>query len=276
MRKLPVLVAAASVAMLGLAACGAQQASVEREHTNVATSIDKNLLNQALLPLDQVHAATGRTNSELQEVGTLADEAHASEVMASEGATGSAAQGSQAELGQSQPLPGVTWAPAECSQMIEAAVVDFDQVDGFTRLFATTQTRDFAAGGVRDGLAANAVLHTPASNVDFDRVRAKLARCKTATVTLDTFGVTGTITQEEIGAPSIAGADRVISWRQTAVFDKLPAEAVGLAALFNAEATYMTKGDVIVWTSNGGSAGVTSAQLAEPAFRHAMSVLGIK
>ena len=275
MRKLPLIVAAVSaVATLGLAACGAQQATSEREHANVASSIDKNLLNQALLPLDQVQAATGRTNSELQEVGTLADAIPASEVRASAG--GTASQSSQAELGPAQPLPGVTWAPAECSQMIEAAVLDFNQVDGFTRLFATTQTRDFAAGGVRDGLAANAVMYTPASNVDFDRIRAKLQRCKTATVTLDTFGVTGTITQEEITAPQIEGADRVISWRQTAVFDKLPAEAVGLATIFNAEATYMTKGDVIVWTSHGGSAGVTSVQLAEPAFRHAMSVLGIK
>jgi hypothetical protein len=275
MRKLLItVVAAASVTALGsIAACGAQQATTEREHARVATSIDKTRLGQALIPLEQVRAATGRTNAnELQEVGTISDEIHPEN-----GSAMAAPAGTQAELGQAQPLPGVTWSPADCSQMIEAAVVDFTQVDGYTRLFSTRQTTELAGGGVRDGLAANAVMYTPADNVDFDRVRAKIERCKSATVTLDTFGgAVGTITAEEITAPQVEGADRVISWRQTAVFDNLPAEAAGLAVLFNAEATYMTKGDVIVWTSHGGSAGVTSVQLAEPAFRHAMSVLGIK
>jgi hypothetical protein len=274
MRKLPVVVAAVSVAALGLvAACGAQRAAVEREHTNIAAAIDHNTLNQALIPLDQVRAATGRTDaSDLQEVGTLADDIHPS----GGAVAGAPDSGGSAELGQAQPLPGVTWTPSECSQMIEAAVLDFTKVDGFTRLFATNQVNDFAAGGVRDGLAANAVLTTPADNVDFERVRAKIERCKSATVSLDTFGVVGKLTSEEIASPRVDGVDRIISWRQSVVFDKLPAEAAGLAALFNAEAVYMTKGDIIVWTSHGGSAGVTAAQLAEPAFRHAMSVLGIK
>ena len=273
MRKLPVIVVAALVAALGLVtACGVQQAETEREHTNVAISIDDATLNQALLPLAQVQAATGvAEGSELQEVGTLADDIHP------ESGASSPTYAGSAELGQNQPLPGVTWAPAECAQMIEAAVLDFDKVDGYTRLFSTNLTNEFAAGGVRDGIAANAVLTTPADNVDLDRVRAKIERCKTATVTLDTFGgVVGTLTAEEIAAPKIDGVDSIIAWRQTAVFDKLPAEAVGLAALFSAEAVYMTKGDVIVWTSHGGSPGVTGVQIAEPAFRHAMSVLGIK
>ena len=137
MRKLPVIVVAALVAALGLVtACGVQQAETEREHTNVAISIDDATLNQALLPLAQVQAATGvAEGSELQEVGTLADDIHP------ESGASSPTYAGSAELGQNQPLPGVTWAPAECAQMIEAAVLDFGKVDGHpvVRDIATTR-----------------------------------------------------------------------------------------------------------------------------------------
>jgi hypothetical protein len=36
----------------------------------------------------------------------------------------------------------------------------------------------------------------------------------------------------------------------------------------------MTKGDFIVWTSHGGSPGLTGVQLADPAFQNARTKLG--
>ena len=271
MRKFVVVMALLSVSAF-VGACGTDQnPTAARNPELVASSIDKNALNAALLSTDAVWSVTARTGAaELQEVGTLDAVAHAAEQLGTP-------SGGSAELGQKQPLPGVTWAPAECAQMIEAAVIDYTKVQGFARLWATRTTTDFAAGGVRDGITANAALTTPADNVDFDRVRAKLERCKTATVTLDTFGgAVGTLTAQEISAPEIDGADRVLAWRQTAVFDRLPAEAAGLAALFTAEAVYMTKGDVIIWTQHGGQAPLTAAQLAGPAFKHAMETLSAK
>jgi hypothetical protein len=267
-------------------ACGTEQTSSQPAPQPVAATVDVSELTNGLLTVDQVWAVTRLPSPpQLTLVGTLEAIAHAlmgqSAQPADKEGQSSASRplgsgtSSSAELGQKQPLPGVTWNPPECAQMIEAAVIDYSKVQGYTRLFAKRVTDDPAAGGVRDGIAANAVLQTPAANVDFSRVRAKISRCRTATVTLDTYGgAVGTLTAQEISPPPVAGVDRIIAWRQTATWSGLPADAAGIAALFSAEATYMTKGDFIVWTSHGGSPGLTGVQLADPAFQNARTKLG--
>ena len=286
MRKLS-LIAALLMAAALVGACSTDRpTTTDAAPKPIASSVDAAELYEGLLSTEQVWAVTRQPGPPLLDlVGTLDTIIHAligvpAQPPDAEGRMVASrplgvAPLTAAQLGQTQPLPGVTWAPAECAQMIEAAVLDYTKVEGYTRLFARTVTDDPAAGGVRDGIAANAVLRTPAANVDFKKVRDKIARCRTATVTLDTFGgVRGVLTAQEIAPPNVAGVDRIIAWRQTAVFDHLPADAAGLAALFSAEATYMTKGDYIVWTSHGGSPWLTGVQLADPAFQNARQRLG--
>lgn len=285
MRKLS-LIAALLMAAALVGACSTDRPTVTDAPERVASSVEASELYGGLLSLEQVWAVTRQPGPPLLTlIGTLDTIIHAligvpAQPPDAEGRLVASrplgvAPLTAAQLGQTQPLPGVTWEPAECAQMIEAAVLDYTKVQGYTRLFSRTVTDDPAAGGVRDGIAANAVLHTPAENVDFRKVRDKIARCRTATVTLDTYGgVRGTLTAQEITPPSVDGVDRIIAWRQTAVFDDLPAEAAGLAALFSAEATYMTRGDFIVWTSHGGTPGLTGVQLANPAFQNARQQLG--
>ena len=250
------------VLMALLAACTGQNRPGAQQQQPTSPQLDADSLGRALLEQSEVPAELAQVDT--MTIGTKETQFGVNDA---------------ARAGQVQPLPGVTWEPAECSSMLEAGFEQISDLTGLVRLYATDQAGNKeAGGGVQGGLVASAVVDTRSSPFQPDLVRRKLDRCESASVTLDAFGgAVGRISQQETEAPQVDGAKQTLAWRQTVTFDtELPAEARAFAELFNAEAVYLDGGDALVWVSTAGTVEVSAAELAGTAMDRARRELRLR
>jgi hypothetical protein len=249
-----VRVAATLLAMaVAVGACGTSSGNQAKHQSgHMPQEFDRVAVEQALLKPSDLPATVSARNQPPMTVGLDTQ--------------------SMSYVSQKQPLNGAIFSPATCASMLNSGFPDVSKLQGLTRVFANRT--DPAKGGgqpFQGGMVANAVVPGPAS-ADLARVLRTVATCANGTVTLTAFNVTGKLTQRVVTPPKV-GADGVISFKQTVTFPKLPAQAQGFATMFNADAVYMTKGNMTVWVSTNGDAGVAAADLAPRALERAVAAL---
>ena len=179
-----------------------------------------------------------------------------------------------------QPLEGVNFRPPECGAVGPASLGDLTAARGWVRVWYPAPRGKPSSGPTEkflQGVVTEAIVVVP-GGPDFGRVKRLANACRSGTVELKKYGLTGHISHKVDDTPAVTSAEAEaydqVAVEKDAAFASTSAVAQGFETAFNANLVLLNKGDFVIMISTTSNAGVTARELAPKAFERVMRETG--